>query len=436
MSGGSSCSCCLTSNRPPPLSLFSAMIRAVSRRLFGPLLLLGFVQVALTRRFEVKAGNNTCLLAEFSANFSVSYETIDKKGATVLFSLPDDAKVNPSSNCNNMTAPLLVVSFGNDHSLSMNFSNHGASYKMESLTIACNESDGGLFPNASSPGLLVKTSSSVEISAKVNTTYSCMSDSTVHMENVNVTLSKVRIEAFPPNDDFSKNETICHADVTPTVPTTTLVPTLTPTTPPPSIPVRGKYNVTINNGTCLLAEMGLQLNVTYTTPDNKIAVKVFNIQPGMTISNGNCSSDRAFLQLIDQSTTLNFLFVVNTTTNKFYLKELNVSTSLNLSTKSKEFTAENTNLTYLQTTLGKSYLCLSKQMLKVNQNFSINAFELHVQPFKVDNAKYGTAEECQMDKDDMLIPIIVGAALAGLVLIVLIAYLIGRKRSHAGYQTI
>lgn len=47
-----------------------------------------------------------------------------------------------------------------------------------------------------------------------------------------------------------------------------------------------------------------------------------------------------------------------------------------------------------------------------------------------------SAEECQLDEDDMLIPIVVGAALAGLVLIVLLAYLIGRKRSHAGYQTI
>lgn len=46
------------------------------------------------------------------------------------------------------------------------------------------------------------------------------------------------------------------------------------------------------------------------------------------------------------------------------------------------------------------------------------------------------AEECQLDQDDMLIPIVVGAALAGLVLIVLLAYLIGRKRSHAGYQSI
>ena len=45
-------------------------------------------------------------------------------------------------------------------------------------------------------------------------------------------------------------------------------------------------------------------------------------------------------------------------------------------------------------------------------------------------------EECRLDENSMLIPIAVGGALAGLVLIVLLAYLIGRKRSHAGYQTI
>lgn len=49
---------------------------------------------------------------------------------------------------------------------------------------------------------------------------------------------------------------------------------------------------------------------------------------------------------------------------------------------------------------------------------------------------FSSVEECQLDENNMLIPIIVGAALAGLVLIVLIAYLSGRRRSHAGYQTI
>lgn len=41
-----------------------------------------------------------------------------------------------------------------------------------------------------------------------------------------------------------------------------------------------------------------------------------------------------------------------------------------------------------------------------------------------------------MDQNQMIIPIIVGAALAGLVLSTLVAYLIGKRRSHAGYQAI
>lgn len=45
--------------------------------------------------------------------------------------------------------------------------------------------------------------------------------------------------------------------------------------------------------------------------------------------------------------------------------------------------------------------------------------------------------ECSDDRAiSNLIPIIVGAALGGLILIVLIAYLIGRKRSRRGYEQV
>lgn len=54
----------------------------------------------------------------------------------------------------------------------------------------------------------------------------------------------------------------------------------------------------------------------------------------------------------------------------------------------------------------------------------------------MDGDKFGPVEECQLRENSMLIPIAVGGALAGLVLSVLIAYLIGRKRSHAGCQTV
>ncbi len=41
-----------------------------------------------------------------------------------------------------------------------------------------------------------------------------------------------------------------------------------------------------------------------------------------------------------------------------------------------------------------------------------------------------------MDDTSLLIPIIVGAALAGLIFIVVIAYVIGRRRTYVGYQTL
>lgn len=45
--------------------------------------------------------------------------------------------------------------------------------------------------------------------------------------------------------------------------------------------------------------------------------------------------------------------------------------------------------------------------------------------------------DCKGDRAvSNLVPIIVGAALGGLILIVLIAYLIGRKRSRRGYEQV
>ncbi|XP_072902156.1 lysosome-associated membrane glycoprotein 1a [Hemitrygon akajei] len=411
------------------------MSPVVCYRLLTPLLLLGFVQVILTKRFEVKEASKICLLAEFSANFSVRFENIAKKQVIVLFSMPESAKESPKSNCNKMIAPLLVVSFKNGHSLSMNFSRNNVSYKMEEMAITLNMSDSSLFPNSSKSNLF-NTSASLNISAKLNTAYTCMSDSIIYMNKVNVTLSKVQWEALPPADDFSKNKTECSADATPSPPPppTTAVTTVAPTvTPEIRKPTQGKYNVTNINGTCLLAAMGLQINITQMT-GNKTTTKVFNINPSLIQTSGNCSTDHAYLQLTDSRTMLIFQFVVNTSVNNSYLKGISISSLV--TSHGKRFQAENTSLHYLQTSLGKSYMCQTEQVLQVTPDFSINAFDFHVQPFKVNNSEYGMAEECQMDKDDMLIPIIVGAALAGLVLIVLIAYLIGRKRSHAGYQTI
>ncbi|XP_044072389.1 lysosome-associated membrane glycoprotein 1b [Siniperca chuatsi] len=219
-------------------------------------------------------------------------------------------------------------------------------------------------------------------------------------------------------------------------------PTTTQTTSAPhkdlGRPERGNYLVKNSNGTaCLLASMGLQFNITFTSvSQNKTVQDVVNLQPNVTKSSGSCDSERTSLRLTTdaEKTNLTFFFTLNTTSNKYHLSEVSLSAAW--PDMKDHFSVHNSSLDYLRGTLGYSYMCREKQTLNVAEDLSINTFQVQVQPFGLTGDQFGAAEECQLDEDDMLIPIIVGAALAGLVLIVLLAYLIGRKRSHAGYQTI
>jgi lysosomal-associated membrane protein 1/2 len=44
------------------------------------------------------------------------------------------------------------------------------------------------------------------------------------------------------------------------------------------------------------------------------------------------------------------------------------------------------------------------------------------------------AQDCSADEDNFLVPIAVGAALGGVLILVLLAYFIGLKRHHTGYE--
>ncbi|XP_029315488.1 lysosome-associated membrane glycoprotein 1b [Cottoperca gobio] len=206
----------------------------------------------------------------------------------------------------------------------------------------------------------------------------------------------------------------------------------------PGRPEKGNYVVTSSNGTeCLLASMGLQLNITFNSvSENKTVPVIMNLQPNATKHSGSCGSDTASLRLSTdtENTNLTFVFTLNATSTKYHLSEVSLSAAWK--DMKEPVSAVNSSLDSLRGTLGYSYMCREQQTLILAQDVSINTFDVQVQPFGVTGEQFGAAEECKLDEDDMLIPIIVGAALAGLVLIVLLAYLIGRKRSHAGYQTI
>ncbi|XP_028972389.2 lysosome-associated membrane glycoprotein 1a isoform X1 [Esox lucius] len=390
----------------------------------------------------VTNGNLTCIKAELSASFFIPYDTAN--GTTpVRVELPGTAKVGGNSSCGDgARLPELVAEFGDGYSLGLTFSTNNSLYAVMSLKLQYNLSDTSVFPGANRTGVVTVETTSVGIVARVNTTYRCFSPSTVSMGGVSVTFSDVKMEAFMKGDDLSLNESVCLADQSITTappqppPTTTTAPPAPPPTPP-GPPVQGSYSVSDSNGTvCVLARMAVQLDVSqYSASLNKTIHEVVNLQPNQTKSSGSCEPNNATLVLSQGgATNLTFLFTLNTTSNRYHLMGLSLVAFW--PDMAAPFTASNMSLDYLSSSLGRSFMCSSEQTLAVNQNFSLNTFHLQIQPFGLTAGQFGQAEECQLDQENMLIPIIVGAALAGLVLIVLVAYLIGRKRSHAGYQTI
>lgn len=54
--------------------------------------------------------------------------------------------------------------------------------------------------------------------------------------------------------------------------------------------------------------------------------------------------------------------------------------------------ASNSGLDYLRGTLGRSYMCREEQTLSVDEQFSLNTYQLQVQPFGVKADQFGEGE--------------------------------------------
>lgn len=133
---------------------------------------------------NVNEGNSTCIKADLSASFSVTYNTSNSTVCKTLtaflfksgkrensckslcpfcgsfsqraaqFSLPDSATVDPdSSTCGeNGSSPRLVAVFGPNHTLGLSFSTNGSVYSVANLTLQYNLSDASVFPDANGSG--------------------------------------------------------------------------------------------------------------------------------------------------------------------------------------------------------------------------------------------------------------------------------------------
>lgn len=239
---------------------------------------------------------------------------------------------------------------------------------------------------------------------------------------------------------------------TPTTTSTTSAPVTTispvvPTTPlPPLNP--GKWIVRENNITCIVVQMSVQYNITYPNATNMNSSILFDmpIDNATTKASGTCGKLDQVLKLTwsNKATagnmTLNFM--KNETTKRYSLHHLEVvlpQTDFPGTILNQPMVLVHEPTTYAAA-LTNSYRCLEKQEMKLKLNGTskdtgiIRVIGLQFQAFKTDNStNFGLAKDCEFVTPD-IVPIVVGCALALLVIGVLITYLIGRRRNQArGY---
>ncbi|XP_029020228.1 lysosome-associated membrane glycoprotein 2 isoform X2 [Betta splendens] len=404
----------------------------MSRHAAFVLLLSYGIVLQLSHGIEVNVTNKAdklCLYANLKVNFSVPYDVGQGKTKIAAFQLPETAKSNEST-CASNSSSTLKLDFGAGHSWTVNFTLLGKNYQADTITFGYNLSDTLLFPNATGTGTKSVTAKPDITDVGLNTCYSCKSKDLIQADSVNMTLSDVLIQAFVTNGSRSENITSCRADLptttaAPTTPVTnaTSAPTPPPTTPTPTLPTpsTGEYRLGANSTACLLANFGLRIGYRQGQKYQEI-----NLEPNATQASGSCGTNSSELVLVSNDMTVVFTFLSDT--KKFSLHVFNVTI------KGVQFI--NTNLSLWQAAVGSSYMCNKEQNYTITDELNLYTFNLQVQPFNVQKGVFSTAEDCQGDAESFLVPIAVGVALTVLILIVVVAYFIGRKRNMAtGYES-
>lgn len=163
-------------------------------------------------------------------------------------------------------------------------------------------------------------------------------------------------------------------------------------------------------------------------------------------ADGSCGLTVQFIRIHSSDDSMNLNVTFNFTMGKndmylmsmFSLEGVVNSTVVNVTQSITKYWPEGMDKS-------KSYRCNTTETLYSNDDATasprtkLTISDLQVEAFQnATQAEFSNpVVECKDDRAvSNLVPIIVGAALGGLILIVLIAYLIGRKRSRRGYEQV
>lgn len=192
--------------------------------------------------------------------------------------------------------------------------------------------------------------------------------------------------------------------------------------------------------------------MTYTKAENastSLAYVILNVPTTAMVVDGNCNGTDEWLNISwpvsnATDTTYNnmvFIFHNNETTKSYSLKNLNVSLAAEAfpNASSKE-PIELWHGEGWRTPLATSYRCTPATQLNMTADSTsmvatLTLSQLQEEAFRNStNKSFSAARECGGSDVPDAVPIAVGCALGGLVVVVLVAYLVGRRRSAArGY---
>ncbi|XP_067143290.1 lysosome-associated membrane glycoprotein 2-like [Centruroides vittatus] len=240
------------------------------------------------------------------------------------------------------------------------------------------------------------------------------------------------------------------SNTTTTIITTTAAANVTTSSPPPTTalpppvndPSTGSWTVYGVNGTnCIKLEAAIQFRIKYEQISGNNVTAKLNLPTNATVENNTC--DNAFIKLtFGQNNTFEIFFKnesneISATkfTFNYFMDPRDFPDAKQQS--EMEFVSA-TNLTEFKASAGKSFLCKIETKIDM-KNVELSMQDLRVEAFRQSKEdKFSEATECAGDeKINDIVPIAVGCALAVLVIIVLIAYLVGRQRSRQqGYQSV
>ncbi|KAG7199934.1 hypothetical protein KM043_014370 [Ampulex compressa] len=213
-----------------------------------------------------------------------------------------------------------------------------------------------------------------------------------------------------------------------------------------------RWIVQEGNCTCIVLEMLVQLKISYLKMDNKKTSVTLNLSgQRQSRSSGHCGEKIQNITISwGSDIALTLQFGKNESSARYGLDRIEATLSgqnfpewkLNKTAK-LAYNADMMVGRQFVVGLRKSYRCEIRQILNLNSTESdvemegqFRVSELQLEAFKMDNSsEFDQAEDCIFDTPDV-VPIAVGCALAGLVLVVLMAYLVARRRNYArGYYS-